>query len=110
MTVEFSSDAILSVYTYTPVPRGGLGLSVDVIGTLMSAAAFAYIVFTPFAFPYMTKRFGMIRSLTIVLGVWPLIAMCLPAAQYFAGSDRAVMWIVVLFQQSSKVLGQFAWP
>jgi hypothetical protein len=105
-----SWDGIFTVLTYTPVARGGLGLAVPTIGTLFSLSAIAYIIVTPLALPRIERRLGGVRALRYIFGVWPLIALLIPLAQWAARRLRPAMWAVLAGQLVAKNAGNLAWP
>jgi hypothetical protein len=108
--VTMSFDAIYSVYAYTEVPYGGLGLHVDNIGLIMFFSSITYIVLTPLVLPRLIARFGTTRALNRILRFWPVLALSLPVTQFFARKARVLMWVTILVQQIGKNLAAFAWP
>ena len=107
---SFAFEGVFTVYTYTDVLRGGLGLAVDKIGQLYSIGSIIYICIAPIFVPRLQARFGLIRSLGFIFAVWPVLVLTIPLAQFFAGHARAVMYVTLLFQLGLKSLGNFAWP
>lgn len=105
-----SFDAIYSVYAYTEVSYGGLGLPVDNIGLIMFFSSITYIMLTPLVLPRLIARFGASKALNQILRFWPVLALSLPIAQFFARKARGAMWLTILVQQIGKNFAGFAWP
>jgi len=108
--VFLSYDAIYSVYTYTPTKEGGLGLSVDIIGLILSFAQLVYICLVPLLLPRLIARCGTSTALNVVLLVWPILAISFPTARWLAETARGPMWMVIGLQQVLRDIGAFSWP
>lgn len=109
LIATMSFEGIYSVYTYTPVSDGGLGLPVDRIGLIMACAGLIYIISTPFTMPRLTSRFGNTRALRLVLFIWPFLAISLPLTSHLAGIARPLTWVLILGQLIGKAFGNIAW-
>ncbi|CAD6573943.1 MAG: hypothetical protein TREMPRED_000968 [Tremellales sp. Tagirdzhanova-0007] len=106
----FAWEGVFTVYTYTEVPRGGLGLPVDSIGLIYSLGSLIYIVSAPLGIPLLTARIGAISSLRIIFSLWPVLILTIPLAQYTAGNLRPMMFVVLVVQLLLKSFGTCAWP
>lgn len=105
-----SFSAIYSVYAYTPVSSGGLGLPVDIIGLITSASELSFIILTPFALPWLLNELGNARSQQVILIVWPFLALSFPLAQHLAATSSGWMSVVIFWQQVGETVGNFSWP
>ncbi|RSH91750.1 hypothetical protein EHS25_009119 [Saitozyma podzolica] len=110
VSANFSWDGLFTVYTYTDVSLGGLGLPVDVIGLIFTFSSLFYVCSTPFVLPYLQARFGSIRTLSLIFACWPVIALMIPLAQKAADGARPIMWLVLTVQIGLKSFATCAWP
>lgn len=123
---NFAYDGIFTVYTYTEVAHGGLGLpvctmlfcsspallmpQVDTIGLLYSYGAALYIIIVPTLLPPLQSRLGAKRLLETVFAIWLVVSLLLPLSQWTAAHMRWMMWIVVILSSTLKCFAAFAWP
>lgn len=136
VSANFSWDGLFTVYTYTDVSLGGLGLpvrpahlslalhtretvvpcsdllrvQVDVIGLIFTFSSLFYVCSTPFVLPYLQARFGSIRTLSLIFACWPIVALMIPLAQKAADGARPIMWLVLTVQIGLKSFATCAWP
>jgi hypothetical protein len=137
LSANFSWDGLFTVYTYTDVSLGGLGLpvrstptshrnphphetvvtcsdllrvQVDVIGLIFTFSSLFYVCSTPFVLPYLQSRFGSIRTLSLIFACWPVVALMIPPAQKAADGARPIMWLVLTVQIGLKSFATCAWP
>lgn len=106
----FTFEGVFSVYTYTSVNRGGLGLAVTVIGWLFVGGNLFYLAVVPFLLPYLQRRIGSYAALGVSLFGWVLTALTVPLSQAAAEKSRVAMWIVLALQVVTKNLGGCSWP
>ena len=90
--------AIYPLFAFMPVEKGGLGLSEAHIGLHMSFRS-VISVLTMIPYPYLERRFGLMRTYRFSMSLWPVAIALLPLLNLVArinGEDRWV-WYGALF-------------
>lgn len=109
LPVCMAYDGIYSVYTYTSIDKGGLGLPVDIIGLVMALGSVAFVVTTPTVLPAMIDRCGMIETQRYLIFIWPLIGIALPVCHWVAGNAQGLLWPAIGVMQVIRAIGCFVW-
>ncbi|WVQ84323.1 hypothetical protein IAT38_006475 [Cryptococcus sp. DSM 104549] len=118
---SFALEGLYTVFTYTPVSRGGLGLPVESIGFISSMCALTYIFLSPVIIPFFDSKIGAKGTLTLANGVMPLEALVVPLAQWaaridtragrnVAGGAGAATWSMLGVNLLLKNVHLVAWP
>ncbi|ODN81566.1 hypothetical protein L202_01981 [Cryptococcus amylolentus CBS 6039] len=117
----FAFEGLFTIYTYTPIPLGGLGLPIRTIGLISSLSSLLYILVSPVLSPWLEARYGLKKSMLLTTGTMPLEALIVPVAQYAAtlclpgrgrggGWGRAPTWVMLVIQVGMKNFHCMAWP
>ncbi|TYJ57073.1 hypothetical protein B9479_002174 [Cryptococcus floricola] len=112
----FAFEGLFTIYTYTPIPLGGLGLPIRTIGLISSLSSLLYILVSPVLSPWLEARYGLGKSMLLTTGTMPLEALIIPIAQYAAtlsgrgGWGRAPTWVMLVVQVGMKNFHCMAWP
>ncbi|WVQ84325.1 hypothetical protein IAT38_006477 [Cryptococcus sp. DSM 104549] len=117
---SFAYEGLFTVYTYTPIPRGGLGLPVKSIGYVSCFSALLYICLSPVLVPLFERTIGIKRALLLANGIMPVAALVIPLAQWAARGDAeaggvnggagTATWVVLGLQLVMKNINYLAWP
>ncbi|WVQ80752.1 hypothetical protein IAT38_002857 [Cryptococcus sp. DSM 104549] len=106
----FMFEGFFTVYAYTAVSRGGLGLTVENIGNLVAAFIFLCVILTPVFTTTLQSTFGFKRALQLTIGTIPIEYLLVPAAQWMARRGRKETWAAAVGQLTLKSWHLFAWP
>ncbi|ORX40689.1 major facilitator superfamily domain-containing protein [Kockovaella imperatae] len=105
-----SWDGMASVWLYTQLDRGGLAMSVDIIGLLLAFNNFIYIFTSPYLLPRLQKRYGAVKTLRVCCLIYVLIALMMPLLSFLAGTARPLMWFMLFCYQTLRCVAGLAWP
>ncbi|ODO05920.1 hypothetical protein I350_04981 [Cryptococcus amylolentus CBS 6273] len=91
---SFAFEGLFTVFLWTPVKRGGLGLPVHFIGLTNSLSSAIYILVSPVLAPLIEDKFGLKGGLALTSGAMPLEALVIPLAQFAA--TKGLAWTGVM--------------
>ncbi|MBW0522857.1 hypothetical protein O181_062572 [Austropuccinia psidii MF-1] len=77
-----SWTTLIPMFAYTRVEDGGLGLSLNQIGTALSTDGLVSIVVQIIVFPYVQRRWGTLNVFKAVLLTWPVAFGLLPCVRW----------------------------
>ncbi|WWD18589.1 hypothetical protein CI109_103042 [Kwoniella shandongensis] len=110
---QFANMALAGLYTvwgYTPVPDGGLGLPVQIIGRLSVLSSLTYVFAAPFFVPMIQKELGAKHGLLLTTGIIPIEALGIPLIQLAATKGRTAIYETLWLQYGMTTLHAFSWP
>nr|XP_031858664.1 uncharacterized protein CI109_005899 [Kwoniella shandongensis]KAA5525736.1 hypothetical protein CI109_005899 [Kwoniella shandongensis] len=111
---QFANMAICQgfymVWGYTPVPSGGLGLSVENNGRLIAMAELAYVFTSPLMVPMIQKGLGAKRGLLLTTGIIPVEALGIPLVQWAATKGRKATYETLCLQYGMTTLHAYSLP
>ncbi|EGF99296.1 uncharacterized protein MELLADRAFT_94769 [Melampsora larici-populina 98AG31] len=74
--------AVIPLYAYTKVVNGGLGMSLDQIGFILSVNGVGLIFVQLFLFPPLQRRFGAVNLYKWSVPTFTITNLCLPIVTY----------------------------
>ncbi|MBW0483705.1 hypothetical protein O181_023420 [Austropuccinia psidii MF-1] len=94
--------ATMPVYGYTKIENGGLGLSLDQIGFMLSTSGFGSIVVQLWLFSPLQRKLGVVRLFQYTLFCFTITYMCLPLVSYLARlptntTSKTVTYMAIVF-------------
>jgi len=86
--------AIIPLFAYTPIEKGGLALDVSEIGLALSGQSVCVVFFQSAAFPFFHKRLGTIKLYRTMIWFYSLGVLFFPLANIAAlRDDMRWKWI-----------------
>ncbi|WWD21883.1 hypothetical protein CI109_106371 [Kwoniella shandongensis] len=101
---------LYTVWGYTPVLDGGLGLPVEIIGRLSVIANLSFVFGAPFFVPIIQKRLGAKRGLLLTTGIIPVEVLGIPVVQWAATKGRKAIYETLWLEYGMTTLHAFSWP
>ncbi|KAH9810163.1 major facilitator superfamily domain-containing protein [Melampsora americana] len=71
-------NAVIPLYAYTEIINGGLGMSLEQIGSVLSVGGFGIIVTQLLIFPPLQRRIGVVSVLKCTITCFTLSYLCVP--------------------------------
>ncbi|KAH8915985.1 MFS general substrate transporter [Atractiella rhizophila] len=95
-----SLDALITLFCYTRVELGGLGMDESSIGKALSYAGFLSILVQLFIFPPLQKRIGTVALYRSMMALYPIVFALFPLSNVFARkgdmkSAQGVLWTIL---------------
>jgi hypothetical protein len=84
--------AVYPIFAFMPVEKGGLGLSEAKIGAHMAFRAVTNII-TMIPFPYLERRFGLMRTYRFIMSLWPATVVFFPLLNLVARKNGENGWM-----------------
>ena len=84
--------AVYPLFAFMPVETGGLGLSEAQIGLHMSLRAVINVL-TMIPYPYLERRFGLMRTYRFSMSLWPVAIALLPLLNLVARMNGEDGWV-----------------
>ncbi|KAN0074592.1 Major facilitator superfamily domain containing protein [Tylopilus felleus] len=89
-------DVVFTLFCYTPVNAGGLGLKPSTIGNVLASAGTLAVLLRFFVMPYILRRFDYAKTYTACMYIWPIAFGSLPflnliARAYPPSNSNAVL-------------------
>ncbi|WWC94795.1 hypothetical protein V866_001645 [Kwoniella sp. B9012] len=106
----FAYDGFFTVFSYTSVSQGGLGLSIQTIGIVGAISAIMNFILSPLLVPRLQPRLGIRRFLSMTIGTIPIEAILIPGFQKIAIYGKAAIYSGLAIQLPLKNFHLMAWP
>ncbi|KAG9308879.1 major facilitator superfamily domain-containing protein [Chiua virens] len=106
--LNLSFDVVFTLFCYTPLDAGGLGLEPAVIGDVFASAGLLSVFLRLFAMPYILRHFDYAKTYNVCMYIWPVTFILLPPLNFIARANApsapasALMWtgLLVVFSLS----------
>ncbi|KAF8551949.1 MFS general substrate transporter [Imleria badia] len=82
--LSLAFDVVFTLFCYTPVGAGGLGLDPSTIGNVFASAGTLAVFLRFFAMPYILRRFDYAKTYNVCMYIWPVAFGLLPFLNVFA--------------------------
>ncbi|KAF8551948.1 MFS general substrate transporter [Imleria badia] len=83
-SLSLAFDVVFTLFCYTPVGAGGLGLDPSTIGNVFASAGTLAVFLRFFAMPYILRRFDYAKTYNVCMYIWPVAFGLLPFLNVFA--------------------------
>lgn len=90
--------ALLPLFCFTPIDKGGLSFDAKHIGWVISQRSISTLLIQLFAFPLLQRRFGTVPLFKFVMTLWIPAFALLPTANLFARAGQTgLVWVILYF-------------
>lgn len=93
--LAFTFTAVNPVYLYTPIPRGGIGFSPELIAATIAFSGASQAVWLLLVFPALHKRVGTGQILRLAAWIWPIFFAINPCFNLLLRYDYTIaFWTI----------------
>ncbi|KAG6370555.1 major facilitator superfamily domain-containing protein [Boletus reticuloceps] len=85
--LSLAFDVVFTLFCYTPIDAGGLGLEPSTIGNVLAFAGMLAVLLRFFAMPYILRRFDYAKTYNACMCIWPVAFGFLPFLNILARAD-----------------------